>query len=271
MISTQGGAALAKDMFPALGAVGTASLRICLSAILLLTIFRPSMRLTAAQWKAVVPYGIGMGVMNLAFYQALSRIPLGLAVTVEFIGPLAVAVLGSRRALDLLWVVLAATGIVFITPWSGVSAASTEGVLFALFAGACWAIYIVVGGRVSQLFRAGDGVATGMLFAIVVVLPFSVGSPQLRHLTPELAAKGLGVAMLSSALPFWLEMTALRKMPARTFGILMSVEPAIGALSGRLFLGEHLSGKQWLSLALVTLATAGSSLTARKSEMRPEA
>ncbi|HUR94551.1 MAG TPA: EamA family transporter, partial [Gemmatimonadales bacterium] len=151
MISVQGGAALAKGLFPALGPAGTVGLRIGLSALILLAAFRPRLtRLTAAQWRAIIPYGVVLGMMNMLFYFSLARIPLGLAVTVEFGGPLAVAVFGSRKAVDLLWVVLAGAGIALITPWSGSGGVDPVGVLLAAGAGACWAAYILLGGRVSR-------------------------------------------------------------------------------------------------------------------------
>ena len=273
----QGGAALAKGMFPALGAIGTVTLRISLSALLLGVVFRPPLRtLSRAQWAAAIPYGVGLGVMNLVFYLALARIPLGLAVTLEFTGPLAVAVLGSRRLLDLLWVLLAAVGVTLITPLAvghviGHQNVSTSGVLLALAAGVCWALYILIGGRVSRLFSGGQGVATGMLFATLTVLPFAFGSYELRHITAGLLSKGVGVAILSSALPYSLEMIGLRSMPARTFGILMSAEPGIGALSGLVFLHEHLTIIQWMAIALVVLASLGSTISSRTTGLGPEA
>src|SRR5205823_10674915 len=178
VFSVQGGAAIAKGLFPVIGPAGTAAVRIGLSAIILLAIFRPPVhRFTAAQWRAVVPYGVSIGVMNLVFDQALVRIPLGLAVTLEFVGPLAVAIVGSRRALDGVWVALAAIGIALIAPWQAGSAAGTIdalGVAIALLTGGCWAVYIVLGGRVSRLLSGGAAVATGMSIATLTVLPFAI-------------------------------------------------------------------------------------------------
>ncbi|WP_224240191.1 EamA family transporter [Hyalangium gracile] len=266
VVSVQGGAAFAKDLFPALGAAGTAGMRIGLSALLLLAVFRPSLgRFTGAQWRAVIPYGVVLGAMNLTFYMALQRIPLGLAVTLEFVGPLALAVSGSRRALDFLWAVLAAAGISLIAPWQGeASALDLLGVVLALVAGGCWAAYIVLGGRVSRVLPGGQSVATGMLFASLTVLPFSFAEGLASRLTLPLFAGGLAVALLSSAVPFTLEMMALRVLPSRTFGILMSLEPAAAALSGLVFLREQLTVTQWLALVLVSAASAGTALTARR-------
>jgi inner membrane transporter RhtA len=268
MVSVQGGAALAKDLFPALGALGTAAVRITLSAVVLLALFRPPLaRLRRAQWRAVIPYGVVLGVMNAIFYLALERIPLGLAVTLEFLGPLAVAVLGSRRLSDFLWVLLAAGGIALLVPWdpAQVNALDPLGVVLALVAGACWAAYILLGGRVSQHFTDGQAVATGMLFAMLAVLPVALADGVVGRLTPPLLGAGLGVALLSSALPFTLEMVALRVLPSRTFGILMSLEPAVAVLAGLLFLSERLTLLQSFAVVLVSAASAGSTLTARRA------
>lgn len=263
VLSVQGGAAIAKGMFPVLGATGTVGLRVALSALMLMAAFRPRLaRFTAAQWRAVIPYGVVLGMMNLVFYLAISRIPLGLGVTLEFIGPLGVAVAGSRRALDVVWVVLAAAGIALIAPWSE-SGVDPLGVLLALAAGAFWAAYILLGGRVSRVVPGGAAVAVGMAIAAVVVLPVSVASGGLAWLTPGMFAAGVGVALLSSAVPYTLEMVALKALPARTFGILMSLEPAVAALAGLVFLKEMLTGAQWLAVVLVIAASAGAALTAR--------
>jgi inner membrane transporter RhtA len=266
VVSVQCGAAFAKELFPVLGAAGTAGMRIGLSALMLFAAFRPPLaRLTRAQWGAAIPYGVVLGAMNLSFYMALERIPLGLAVTLEFVGPLALAVFGSRRASDFLWVVLAAVGIALIAPWPGSAGAlDLLGGLLALLAGGFWAAYIVLGGRVSRVLPGGQSVATGMLFASLAVLPFSFAEGLAARLTPPLFAAGLAVALLSSAVPFTLEMMALRVLSSRTFGILMSLEPAAAALSGLVFLREQLTWTQWLALLFVSAASAGAALTARR-------
>ena len=270
IVSVQGGAALAKGLFPALGATGTVALRVGISAVILLAAFRPRLRqATAAQWRVLIPYGVVLGVMNLVFYQALSRIPLGLAVTVEFIGPRGVAVFGSRRAVDVAWVVLAAGGIALIGPWAG-GGADALGVLLALAAGACWAAYILLGGRVSRRIPGGVAVAMGMAIAAFVAVPVAVATGGFARLTPGLFAAGIGVALLSSAIPYTLEMIALKELPARTFGILMSLEPAVAALAGLVFLQEVLSLRQWLAVALVIAASTGSTLTSRRAEQVAE-
>ncbi|WP_460585246.1 EamA family transporter [Hymenobacter arcticus] len=265
IISVQGGAAIAKGLFPVMGAAGTASLRIGLSALMLLVAVRPRLgELRAPQWRAVVPYGLALGAMNFLFYCALARISLGLGVTLEFVGPLLVALAGSRRWLDVLWALLAGVGIALIAPWGG-HGIDVVGMLFALAAGGCWAVYIVLGGRVAEVLPGNTAVAIGMLFATLAVLPFGLGSGQVAALTPRLLALGAALALLSSALPFTLEMQALKSLPTRTFSILMSVEPAAAALCGWLFLREQLTLSQWLAVALVMVASAGATLTTQKA------
>lgn len=267
VVSVQGGAALAKGLFPALGAAGTAGLRIGLSAVLLLVVFRPAMSaLTRAQWAAVAPYGLVLGTMNLSFYLALERVPLGLAVTLEFVGPLCVAVFGSRRVADFVWVVLAGVGIALLAPGRvDADALDPIGMALALFAGACWAAYIVLGGRLSRVFAGGPSVATGMLFASAVVVPVALADGVVARLTPALFAAALAVALLSSAVPYTLELIALRALSRRTFGILMSLDPAAAALFGLVFLGEALTLTQWLAVVLVSVASAGATLTAERA------
>ena len=264
ILSVQGGAAVAKGLFPALGTPGTAAVRTGLSAAMLLLVFRPPVRsLTALQWRLVVAYGAVLGAMNLIFYMALARIPLGLAVTLEFMGPLALAVAGSRRALDLMWVALAALGIALIAPWRGTGTVDPLGAAFALLAGGCWAGYIMLGGRVSRALPGGVAVSLGLTVATLVVLPFALPGGSLVALTPSLLARGAAVALLSSALPFTLEMIALAALPARTFSILMSLEPAVAALCGLVFLGELLTVAQWAAVAMVIGASIGATATAR--------
>jgi inner membrane transporter RhtA len=271
IFSVQGGATVAKGLFPVIGAAGTTAVRIGLSAIILLAVFRPPLQsFRAAQWRAVVPYGVTIGVMNLLFYQALVRIPLGLAVTLEFVGPLAVATVGSRRALDAVWIVLAAVGIALIAPWQPGSAIDPLGVMIALLTGGCWAAYIVLGGRVSQLLTGGVAVATGMSIATLIVLPFALAGGGLGSFAPHVYVAGVAMAVLSSALPFTLEMNALGALPSRTFSILMSLEPAVAALCGLVLLGEHLTKAQWVAVGLVIAASIGATVTARQVPVHVE-
>jgi inner membrane transporter RhtA len=264
IISVQCGAAIAKSLFPTIGAAGTASLRIGISAIILLLAYRPNLKaITPKQWKIVVPYGLTLGAMNLIFYMAIERIPIGLAVTLEFIGPLLVAIIGSKRLLDYCWVLLAAAGIVLIAPWSNESI-DPIGVLFALLAGALWATYIILGGKVSKIMHDGQAVATGMLFGAVLILPFGLYENGLVNLTPSFFGMGVALALLSSAIPFTLEMKALGQLPPRTFSILMSLEPAAASICAFLFLQENLSFYEILAVVCVVVASAGSTLTAKK-------
>lgn len=270
IISVQSGAAIAKTLFPELGAAATASLRIGISALILLAVYRPNLfKINASQWKVVIPYGLSLGAMNLIFYFAIERIPIGLAVTLEFIGPLVVAVLGSKRILDYLWVLLAAAGIVLIAPWSD-NGVDLLGVLFALLAGALWAAYIVLGGKVSKIMKGGEAVAVGMLFATLLILPFGVLGNGFQNMTPNFFYLGIALALLSSAIPFTLEMKALGQLPARTFSILMSLEPAAASLCGLLFLQEYLTPNELIAVICVVTASIGSTMTAtfKKSDSK---
>jgi inner membrane transporter RhtA len=256
--SVQGGAAMAKGIFPHIGVAGTAAIRTGLAAIILLAVFRPPVgRFTAAQWRAVVPYGVTIGLMNLLFYQALARIPLGLAVALEFLGPLAVAIFGSRRALDVVWVILAMVGIALIAPFRADAAIDPVGVIFALLTGACWAAYIVLGSRVSQRLDAGVAASIGMTIAALTIAPYAFVVGGMEKFGLHLLASCIAMAVLSSALPYALEMKALRVLPGRTFSVLMSLEPVIAALCGLVLLGEHLTQAQWAAVALVVIASAG--------------
>lgn len=264
IISVQCGAAIAKSLFPVIGAAGTASIRIGVSAIILLIAYRPNLKaITPKQWKIVVPYGMSLGIMNLIFYLAIERIPIGLAVTLEFIGPLLVAIIGSRRLIDYCWVLLAATGIVLIAPWTN-DRVDMLGVVFALLAGAFWAAYIVLGGKISQIMNGGQAVSTGMLFAAILILPFGFYENGLANLTPKLLGMGIALALLSSAIPFTLEMKALGQLPPRTFSILMSLEPAAASICAFIFLQEHLNFYEILAVLCVVIASAGSTLTAKR-------
>jgi inner membrane transporter RhtA len=270
IVSVQAGAAMAKHLFPVFGATGTTGVRIVLSALMLMLLFRPPVRtLTGTQWRHVVAYGVVLAAMTLLFYRALERIPLGLAVMLEFLGPLGLAVAGSRRALDFVWVVLAGTGVAFIAPWTG-SNVDLTGAVFALLAGACWAAYIVLGGRVSRVIPGGQAVALGLSVAALVVIPFSVTDVSSVHVTPSLLITAGAMALFSSALPFALEMRALAAIPARTFSILMSLEPAVAAICGLLLLGEHLTVPQWTAVALVIAASVGATATAKQVPVHVE-
>jgi inner membrane transporter RhtA len=201
--------------------------------------------------------------MNLAFYAALERLPLGAAVTLEFIGPLGVALLGSRRPLDLIWGILAVGGIVLLGPLNG--HLDPLGVVWALLAGLLWGAYIPLSARTGRAFPGVSGLALAMVVATLFAAPFGIASGGLRLIDPRIILFGLGVAVLSSALPYTLEMAALRRLPARTFGILLSLEPAAAAIVGMLALGEALSPRALVAIALVVLASIGATLNVRRS------
>jgi inner membrane transporter RhtA len=263
IMSVQSGAAIAKGLFPAIGAAGTASLRIGISAIILLAVYRPNLfKITTSQWKFVIPYGLSLGAMNLIFYLAIERIPLGLAVTLEFIGPLLVAVWGSKRLIDFLWILLAAAGIILIAPWSN-SGIDVLGMVLALLAGGFWAAYIILGGKISKIMKGGDAVATGMIFATILIVPIGIIGNGLNSLTPTYFYLGIALALLSSAIPFTLEMKALGQLPARTFSILMSLEPAAASICALIFLQEYLTITELLAVVFVVIASAGSTMTTK--------
>lgn len=269
MVSTQCGAALAKGLFPRIGAPGTAALRLVLGSAMLIAAWRPwRLRSSAAVVRSIVVYGIAMGAMNCCFYLALARIPLGITVALEFLGPLAVALRASHRLLDFVWIALAGIGVWALVPVGSRSIAlAPDGIAYALAAGVCWALYILFGQRAGSV-HAGQTVALGTLVGALVVAPIGIASAGRALLNPELLPLAGGVALLSSALPYTLEMTALRRMPARTFGVLMSLHPALGALSGLTFLGERLSTLQWLAIASIMLASAGVAATSERARPR---
>jgi len=267
IISVQCGAAIAKGLFPEIGSAATASLRIGLSAIILIIAFRPNLfKLNIKQWKYVILYGLSLGAMNMIFYMAIERIPIGLGVTLEFVGPLLLAIFSSKRLIDFVWVILAVIGIALIAPWT-TNGINITGVLLALLAGGFWAAYIILGGRISKIMRGGEAVAVGMLFATILILPFGIFSGGLTQLSPKLLGLGAALALLSSAIPFTLEIKALKQLPARTFSILMSMEPAMASLAAFVFLKEYLSFTECIAVACVVIASAGSSITAKRVKL----
>ncbi len=263
MASIQTGASLAKGLFPAVGAAGATALRLGLATVLLALVFRPwRMRIERRQWPSLLLYGAALGLMNLMFYKALETVPLGIAIALEFTGPLAVALFGSRRLRDVAWVALAVAGLVLLVPDRGGAALDPAGAAWALGAGVCWALYIVYGQKAGS-DHGPQTVALGTLVAAVLVVPFGFAQAGTALLAPALLPVALGVALLSTALPYTLEMVALTRLPVRTFGMLMSLEPAFGALCGLLFLHEQLSALQWLAIGAIIIASAGAALTAR--------
>ncbi|KAA9161127.1 DMT family transporter [Amycolatopsis acidicola] len=261
IVSVQVGASLAKQLFAVAGAAGTVSLRLFFAAVVLLLVWRPTLRLGRRAWPVVLGYGIVLGGMNLLFYQALARIPQGIAVTIEFLGPLTVALAGSRRLLDALWAVLAAGGVVLLTESRG--DLSVAGMLFALGAGICWGLYILLGAALGDRTSEGSGLAVAMAVAAMVAMPVGVVESGTQLLSPWILIIGLAVALLSSVIPYSLELEALRKIPPRVFGVLMSLEPAVGALAGLVVLHESLHPMQWLALCCVVAASIGATRSAR--------
>ncbi|MFJ9822905.1 EamA family transporter [Streptomyces sp. NPDC101160] len=255
IVSVQVGSALAKHLFTAVGSFGTVALRLLFAAAVLLLVWRPSLRVNRRAGAVVLGYGVTLGLMNLCFYLALSRIPLGIAVTVEFLGPLAVALAGSRRWLDAFWTLLAACGVVLLTEGRG--DLDLAGLLFALAAGACWGVYILVGAALGRHTSEGNGLALGMAVAALVAVPFGVAESGAALIRPWVLVAGLGVALLSSVIPYSLDLEALRRIPPRVFGILMSLEPAMAALIGLVVLQESLRWTQWVAVLCVVAASAG--------------
>jgi len=260
--SVQIGGALAKTVFDELGPGGTVFLRVAFAAALLGAVWRPRVTgLSRRDLGLVVLFGVSLAGMNGSFYLALDRLPLGVAVTLEFVGPLAVAIAGSRRALDALWVVLAAAGIVLLAGpvGGGIDAA---GAFFALLEGGFWAAYIVLSTLVGRAFEGGTGLALAMVVASAVLVAPGVLDAGEELLDARLLALGAAVAMLSSAIPYSLELEALRRLPQRVFGVLMSLEPAVAAAAGFVVLGEVLDARELLAIALVVTASAGATRTA---------
>ncbi len=262
MVSIQVGATIAKGLFPLVGAPGASALRLGLGAVILLAVLRPWRAMPGpGEWRALLLYGAALGCMNLLYYMSLKTVPIGIAVSLEFVGPLAVAIFGSRRALDFLWVALAAAGLLLLLP-IGVGASDIDplGAAYALGAGAFWAGYILFGKKAGGDLGAGS-VAWGTLIAALLVVPVGVADAGLALLDTALLPMALGVAILSTALPYTLEMAALTRMPTQLFGTLMSIEPAIGALAGLSLLGEHLAPLQWGAIVAIIVASLGASLT----------
>jgi inner membrane transporter RhtA len=265
MVSYQCGASLAKHLFPQVGAQGATAYRLGFSALMLLIWRRPWRRLgNQRDWRALWGYGLSMGAMNLVFYMSLRTIPLGIAVALEFTGPLVLALLGSRRLLDFVWIALVVAGLALLLPLrGGMHALDPVGVMYALAAGVGWALYIVLGQKAGASYGA-DAVTLGTSIAALVAIPFGVAHAGSALLSPALLPYALGVAVLSSALPYSLEMVALTRLPARTFSTLLSLEPAVAAMAGVILLQEQLRPLQWLAIVAIIVASAGTALSARR-------
>src|SRR5438309_4254639 len=267
--SVQVGATVARQLFPYLGPTCTVFVRVFFGALILLAIARPGLRrLSAAQWRQVVPFGLIIAGMNLCFYQSIARIPLGIAVTIEFLGPLGVAIAGSRKARDFVWAAMAAAGVAMLSLTGG--SVTPLGVLFALGAAAGWASYIVLGQRVGRLVAGPDGLALALTVGGLALAPFGILGAGTRLLDARNLGTGMLVAVLSSAIPFSLEYAALRRLSSRLFGILMSIEPAMGAAAGFVFLGQRLTLRDLVAIALVMVASGGATLTAPRPRAAPD-
>jgi len=266
MLSIQSGASLAKSLFPLVGAPGVTALRIALGTLILVVIFKPwRLRFKKEQRLPLLFYGLSLGGMNYLFYLSIQTVPLGIAVALEFTGPLAVALFSSRRPVDFVWVVLAVLGLWFLLPLGqNISHVDLTGAALALGAGACWAVYILTGQRAGEEHGPAT-VALGSLIAAIIFVPIGMVQATESIWQWSILPIGLAVAVLSTALPYSLEMIALTRLPTRIFGTLMSMEPALAALSGMVFLGESLTFTQTLALCSIIAASMGSTLT-----MRPE-
>ena len=265
MATIQSGASIAKQLFPYVGPEGTTAYRLGFSAIILCMVFRPWRRLPG-NWIPIIVYGLCLGGMNITFYYAIERIPIGIGVALEFTGPLTVALLSSKRKRDYLWVGFAILGIVLLLPDMGsVDGLDPIGVVLALIAGAFWAGYILFGKKTGNHGSGGATVALGMSIAAVVLVPYGIASQGSALLSWQLIPLGIMIGLLSSALPYSLEMVALRNMSAQSFSIMMSLEPAIAALAGFLILAELLTPLQWCAILMVITASIGSSMSGSKA------
>ncbi|TWG88429.1 inner membrane transporter RhtA [Cupriavidus gilardii J11] len=257
------GTSFAKSLFEAVGAQGTTALRVGFSALILLAAWRPwRWPLRAADARAIALYGAALGATNLMFYMSLRTVPLGLAIAIEFTGPLAVAIASSRRALDFVWIAFAVAGLLLLLPADGLD---PVGIAYALGAGVGWALYIIFGQRAGNA-HGGQATSLGLLMAALVVFPFGVAHAGTSMFTPSLLVAGLAVGILSSAIPYSLEMVALKRLPRRTFGILLSMEPAMGALAGLVMLHERLSATQWIAIGCIIVASIGCTATAGRRQ-----
>ncbi|MEX1829353.1 EamA family transporter [Luteibacter sp. CQ10] len=261
IVSLSVGTSFAKRLFPLVGAEGTSALRVGFSALVLLALWRPwRWPLSRRDAGYVIRYGLTLGLMNLLFYMALRTIPFGIAVAIEFSGPLAVAMLSSRRAVDFVWLACAIVGLTILLPLGHDAALDRTGVLFALGAAICWALYILFGNQAGHL-HAGHSVSLGLVAASLIVVPYGVAHAGASLLDPWVLLAGLGVAVVSSAIPMSLEMMALKRLPGETYGVMVSMEPAVTALLAMVLLGEHLVPSQWLAIGFIVAASVGSTIT----------
>lgn len=267
MSSIQFGASLAHGLFPVVGGAGASLLRLIFASSILVLIFRPwRKKYSSIEIKQLAFYGVALGLMNLTFFLALERIPLGITVALEFTGPLAVAIFTSHKKIDLLWALLAIIGIVLLTPAVEASGPLDPiGIVFALAAGLFWGLYIIFGQKAGKTLHGGVATSMGMLFATLTIIPFGLFLDGPRLLNTSALPLGLLVGILSSALPYTLEMFSLKRMPANTFGVFMSLEPAIASLFGLILLGETLNQIQWSAIICVMASSIGSTFTSSRT------
>jgi inner membrane transporter RhtA len=284
VVSVQVGAGLAARLFTQIPPAAVTALRLWTAAALMVVVgARPLRQNLAAlvrrrSWRdaaVVAAFGLTLAVMNYSIYQAFARIPLGIAVTIEFLGPLAVAVATSRRLIDLLWVALAGAGVALLTgtgnPAGGGHGTDLVGLAFALLAGTAWAAYIILSRATGRRFPGASGLTIAMLVAAVVIVPVGVTAGRGALLRPSILATGLAIGLLSSIIPYTLELEALRRIPARVFGIWMSLEPAVAALVGLVMLGEALAVSEWAAIVCVMVACAGAARGSARASQAPEA
>lgn len=258
IVSVQFGSAIAKSLFTELGMWGVVSLRVSFSAMMLFTLWRLRWHSKIRQnLKAIITFGLVFALMNSFFYAAIARIPLGIAIALEFSGPLGLSILKSQRRLDSVWAILAGVGVILLTPLSGATV-DPWGITLALLAGICWALYILLAAQVGQKLPGIEGLAWALAISTVLLLPIGIATAGSALLNPRLLAMGAGVAMLSTAIPYSCEMMALRRLPVKVFGIMLSLEPMAGVVAGFFILGETLSARSLIACLLVSIAAAGS-------------
>lgn len=265
IVSLTVGTSYGKQLFPLIGPGGTAAYRVVFASLLLLIVWRPwRVRLSLKDAKAIALYGVTLGLMNFVFYQAINKLPLGIAIAIEFTGPLTVAVLLSRRTMDFVWIGLAVLGLGLLLPVRiSQTSLDPQGVVFALTSAVLWGLYIVFGKRLAHL-HSGRATALGMTIAALTIFPLGLAENGMRLFQPDLILPGIGLAIASSAVPYSLELFALKRLPKKTFGILLSLEPAVGALTGFFVLHEILSWTQWLAIVCIITASIGTSIDSKK-------
>lgn len=269
MLSVQLGSAFAKSLFAPLGSTGTVFLRVAIAALVLLLFWRPRLsEYTRADYALVALFGLSIAGLNGFFYASLARLPLGIAVTLEFVGPLGVALVASRRLRDVLWILFAAAGVILLAPIHG-TVIDPVGVGLAFGAGGCWAAYILLNVRVGRVFSGGTGLALGMSVAALALAPFGLANMRVVWHQPSLLLVGSAVALLSSIIPFSLELEALRRLSARLYGVLSSMEPVVAALIGLIILGEAVGLRALIAMALIVVASGGVSFGVKRDTSRP--